>query len=119
MLEYAISVGRPGKYLKLTPEHGKPGPAVHRCRQVLATEKVPSWQLKAFEYYYMPMKDAGLAASWLSRPPSEAAEETDSHDSWRQPARLRDHTLTVTQPPYCLCASNSTRGKQFRGACEV
>jgi hypothetical protein len=47
MLEYAISVG-------LTPEHGKPGPAVHRCKQVLATEKVPSWKLKAFKYYYMP-----------------------------------------------------------------
>jgi len=63
---------------KAEPEHGKPEQAVHRCRQVLATEKVPSWQLKAFKYYYMPMKDAGLAASWLSRPPSEAAEETDS-----------------------------------------
>jgi hypothetical protein len=28
--------------------------------KVLASEKVTSWKLKAFKYYYMPMKDTGL-----------------------------------------------------------
>jgi hypothetical protein len=47
--------------------------------KVLASEKVMSWKLTAFKYYYMPMKDTGLGGI-LVHPtpgPDQATEGAD------------------------------------------
>ena len=47
-------------------------------RATLASEKVTSWKLKAFKYYYTPLKEIGLGGIMVDadRRPNKAAEGT-------------------------------------------
>ena len=78
--------------------------------KVLAGEKVMSWKLKAFKYYYIPLKDIGLGGivveptADLIRLQNELFEAIGKF--WRPPApappppsRPRPRTLTLTRPP--------------------
>src|ERR1700690_1801663 len=82
--------------------------------KVLATEKVLSWKMKAFKYYYIPLKEIGLGGIVVEPTPDmvEAATETDRctgtvHVTHRYRRRLREDAESARdQPGHPRCASD-------------
>jgi hypothetical protein len=81
--------------------------------KVLASEKVKSWKLTAFKYYYIPLKEIGLGGI-LVQPTTDMirlsrSSLTHSRLSWPQPtkevsppSRPRQRIPTLTNPPSTL-----------------
>jgi hypothetical protein len=69
--------------------------------EVLSKEKVTSWKLKAFKYYYMPLKDIGLAGI-VVEPTADLVrlqmELIDTIAPFRSPAREGTAAAYATTP---------------------